>query len=467
MSFKGIITKKDNKTGVDLLAKVISPNKKKSEKHIVPVSIKANELDDYSCCVIDLNTLLSRLGNFYDLENLTENISLSYEGANKTQISYAVKNVGATNLSDYFNSKGIVTDRPKYGNGDAMGYLEITVQKHGKKVNSRVVIIIPSISAQEALENNTITQATLWERIKGGNVNGWTNIEKDLLMVTEYPVPSVSTEPIQIQWTVNDSTLSTAGTLGIYSDERLDSLTGKVERCSYTDGCSLVEYLGGNAEVKQPNASNALQNYVLIGGLTLTATLKLGEATKDIIYPCGIRSKYITNIEVRDAIVKLLQTDSNAALSVTPGAKYQWTSQESTQVRTLQAPFNGGNAMIRVLNNAGVEDFEFPDLHIGLGQCTAISFDYRIEPQTSDPDKQLAVIGTALDGGFKEVDDKTKELKVDYAEFKNLNDADCKIFTIVNAINITGYSGNGLTVGGAPATAVLNLKFRVDTSSMS
>ena len=37
MSFKGIVTRKDEDTGVNLLAKIVTPNKKRSTKKIFAV----------------------------------------------------------------------------------------------------------------------------------------------------------------------------------------------------------------------------------------------------------------------------------------------------------------------------------------------------------------------------------------------------------------------------------------------
>ena len=147
MAFIGLVTQKDKPTGVSLMAKVVTANKKKSAKKIFKVSVKPNALDDLSCCVIDHGTAVDKINGLQDVNKVTDDITLSYSGINGTTITYHIIDIEAPLLSHYLSEDGKVIKRPLYGEGDATGYIEITVSKGEDSVSSRIRTTVQSISA--------------------------------------------------------------------------------------------------------------------------------------------------------------------------------------------------------------------------------------------------------------------------------------------------------------------------------
>ena len=90
MAFIGLVTQKDKPTGVSLMAKVVTANKKKSAKKIFKVSVKPNALDDLSCCVIDHGTAVDKINGLQDMNNITDDITLPYTGINGTTVTYNI-----------------------------------------------------------------------------------------------------------------------------------------------------------------------------------------------------------------------------------------------------------------------------------------------------------------------------------------------------------------------------------------
>jgi len=161
MSFIGLVTRKEKDTGVSLMAKVVTKNKTKSAKKIFKVKVKANALDDFSCCVIDHATAVNKINTAQDMNGLTNDVIFSYNGINGTTITYRIIDIVAPLLSDYLGEDGKITNRPKYGEGNAAGYVEITVSKNEASLTSRIAATVKSITAQEVLSDTTFTQAAL------------------------------------------------------------------------------------------------------------------------------------------------------------------------------------------------------------------------------------------------------------------------------------------------------------------
>ena len=151
MSFVGLVTQKDKPTGVSLMAKVVTANKKKSAKKVFKVSVKPNALDEFTCCVIDHSTVVDKINSSQDMSQIVEDVNLIYSGINDTTVSYRIIDVSAPYLSTYLAEDGKINGRPKYGEGNASGYIEVTVSKNGKSVTSRVQASVKEITAEEVL----------------------------------------------------------------------------------------------------------------------------------------------------------------------------------------------------------------------------------------------------------------------------------------------------------------------------
>ena len=191
MSFKGIVTRKDKDTGVNLLAKIVTPNKKKSTKKIFSVKVKANSLSDFECCVIDVSAARSKIIKGINIADIRSDVPMSYYGENGTTISYKIIDIDndSPKLSKYLKSDGKLNGRPKYGEGDATGFIEIEAKKNAAKTSTRISVTILQTSATEILFNDTyFTHAIIWNIIRKTNAaystdessSGHKNIKADL-----------------------------------------------------------------------------------------------------------------------------------------------------------------------------------------------------------------------------------------------------------------------------------------------
>ena len=110
MSFIGIVTRKEETTGVELEAKIVTGNKKKSTKMRFPVQVKENAIDDYTRCMIDNATAKNKILAMNDTSSITTDItsSMMYSGENDTKTSYKIQNQGEPLLTNYLSDNGVV-----------------------------------------------------------------------------------------------------------------------------------------------------------------------------------------------------------------------------------------------------------------------------------------------------------------------------------------------------------------------
>ena len=145
MSFKGIVTRKQENTGVTLRAKIVTDNKKKSVKKDYKITILANDISDREACMRDLVNTQERLysQNIGNLDGTT-NLRLNTMGQYGTNILYEIINDGNfSNVSKYLNpNTGVISGRPLFGEKDASGAIKVTVSKNEEKVTGLVNIVI-------------------------------------------------------------------------------------------------------------------------------------------------------------------------------------------------------------------------------------------------------------------------------------------------------------------------------------
>lgn len=473
MSFVGLVTRKDKPTGVRLMAKVVTENKKKWAKKTFNVSVKAAGIDDMTCCILDHATAVEKIITTHDLSQLVDNVTLTYSGANGTTITYRIVDIDVPYLSTYMTDDGKVLGRPKFGEGDAVGHIEITVTKGDTgMVTSRIQTTVMAITAEEVLNSTTFTQAGLWALIGGANeayqqnseASGHNNILKPLSLVQSRSIPDMSTEPVTIKWSVVDETLPF--TTGIYTEPRINIETGAVTRCTYKEACTLIDVIpNATATVKVVGSTNnALQNRVRIGGLVLTATLTLGQVTRDVVFNCSTISKYITNEEVLDVVLNnlYLQTDDEG--------KYQYKTDGSSSYETLLAPTTGGTMTLTAFSNRGSELFEAPELKLGLGQIIGVTLEsvmYNYGTMTLFKETHPAIFVDAYNKGFnRNVDDTLAILTIDFDKLKDATEEQ-KRFTCGIKIGVSGYSATGDEIGGGSTTADRTASFQIDTSKIA
>lgn len=470
MSFIGLVTRKEKDTGVSLMAKVVTKSKKKSAKKILKVKVKANALDDFSCCVIDHAAIVNKINSSQDMSQIVNDIVFSYNGANGTTITYRIIDINAPSLSTYLGEDGKINGRPKYGEGDATGYIEITVTKNDASLTSRIMTTVKSVAAEEVLNDAMFSQSSLWASIKGLNDsyqqgNEWSghnNIAYPLKLIESKDVSALSTEPIAIEWSVTDDTLTYASASNIYNEARIDTTDGSINRPSYKDACKLVDTISGVYVKVIGSNTNSLQNRVRIGGLTLTAKLILGDASKNIVFACSTISKYLTNEEVMDVVL------ANIAVIKEDGSKISYKTASDSSYESLIAPKDGGTYTLKTYGNRGSETFQSSDLKLGAGDIIGVTITNEVlEYNGSTTYSDTALLASAFGGGFQADDGDTyMKLVIDYDALKNADSAKKK-FACGAKISVAGYSANGTTPGGSPLMNSKYAQFVIDTSSIS
>lgn len=480
MSFVGLVTRKEEDTGVTLLAKVVTPNKQRSAKKTFKVKVKANSLDDYSCCVIDHATAKSKIENSQDLDNLISDISLPYNGVNGTSISYKVVNTGSKfPLSDYLAEDGKLLGRPKFepdSSGVASGYLEISVTKGNAIVQSRILITIKSITADEILAREDLfNDNILWQRIRGANDstfvkgNEWSgnnNIHSSLSLIKEIDASDLSTTKVSIAWEVNDTIKDTIdGEDGFGESPRIDISNGSIIRPSYKSACTLVGKHSNVKVIGDSSSSTSVQNRrVRIGGITLTATLSLGEAKKVITFDCSTLSKYITNKEIMDVVEK------NLFVQKPNGQTIKYKQQYDSSYEDIVATSSGGKYKLKALGNtASMDLFEDSELYLSIGQISGVSFNHTLKTGDGNNTYDIIVAAQVFGSGFK-VDEELGEtysvLEIDFDAMKDQSPENHS-FSISTNVAVTGYSGDGITLGGAPQYLDRYMQIKVNTDAIT
>lgn len=467
MSFVGLVTRKDKTTGVSLMAKVVTSNKKKSAKKIFKVSVKANALDDFTCCVLDHSSTVSKINSSQDMSQVIEDISLIYSGIHDTTISYRIINVGEPYLSSYLGEDGKVRKRPKYGEGDAAGYIEITVSKNDKSVTSRIQAAVKEIAPSEVLNDAIFTHAVMWQLIRGLNDpyqqgsewSGHNNISNPLKFIKTKAVDELSVEPVNITWSVKDDTLTYSG--DIYTKARIDIETGEITRPAYKEACSLVDTISGINIKVIGSDSNALQNRVRIGGITLTCKLTIGGVSKEISFNCSTVSKYITNQEIMNVVL------ANIYINTQQDTRILYKDISDSSFFTITAPSSGGTYTLRAFGNRGSETFEAPELKLRAGDIIGVTITNTVLDYNGSSDYQdTALLVNAFNSGFQSDEGDTySKLIIDFDAIKDAAE-DKKKFACGVSISIAGYSATGENAGGSSLNIKRYAQIKLDTSAI-
>ena len=474
MSFVGLVTQKDEPTGVSLMAKVVTANKKKSTKKVFDVSVKANSLNDFSCCVIDHATIVDKLNSLYDMSQIVDDITLIYSGIHDTDVSYRIIDTVSPILSNYLGEDGKIIERPKYGNGDATGFIEVTVSKGEAEITSRIQVSVKSITVEEVLSDQTFTQSVLWSLIRGQNDpyqqgsewSGHNNISSKLRLISEKSIPELSDKPVVITWSVQDNTLLYANE--IYTTPRINVETGEIGKCSYKEACTLVDNIPGITVKVIGSDNNILQNRVRIGGIVLTATLSISgsEVTKGVVFNCSTISKYLTSQEICDVVL------ANIHITTQQDKDIFYKSAGDSSFNTIIAPASGGTYTLKAFGNRGSETFEAYDLKLKVGDIISVSLtnkvlDFNGSNNYEDTAKNANLLYSAFNGGFQNDEGEIySKLIINFDELKDATDTD-KQFACGIVISISGYSSSGDTPGGSPLMIQRYAQIKIDTSAMN
>ncbi len=372
VGFIGFVTRKDKDTGVNLLAKIVTPNKKRALNKLVRVKVKANALDDYSCCVIDHAAMKKIIESSQDLENVNESFQFLYNGEHGTSINYSIEKLDdSSTINKYLSEDGTLNGRPKYstsGAADAVGYIRITVTKNDAEVSSRIMVRIKGMNADEVLHSEKIyneykssLDEFLWDRIAvyEGSENdlyankGYLNISSQLLFTNAATinVPDLSEVPITCEWSVD---LDEVGEYMKSSSENFPGLYqlktgggsricidkdspdyGKVYQPSYKTACDILTTGNRYATLMDIGETEARGRRFRIGKggpdavngrLRLRAKLMLGDADPvEVTYMCATTSKTMNSEEVSNFVKGIMQI----------GLNDNWTATGSEPINIL------------------------------------------------------------------------------------------------------------------------------------
>lgn len=452
MSFIGIVTRKEEVTGVELEAKVVTANKKKSTKFRRPVQVKANAIDDYTRCMMDNATAKNRILAMNDTSAIITDItaSMMYSGENDTKTSYKIQNQGEPFLSDFLSDNGAIVGRPKLGQEDAVGTLEITTKRGDSVVVSRIPIAVKQITALEVLEHKKLTMENIWNSyVRGANApysnsenSGTKNVKSKLNLISNVKLSDVADIPVTVEWEIEDTTIPYAG--GAYTSARIDD-NGNVTRPAYSDACTLFEAMPTYMKLLREGSANSGRNiYYRIGGISLVATLKIDSFEKKFTYDCATISKYLTNKEIIDKVAGYKEgaTEILGQIAlIKPDLKLiKYTEAGST----LSIPDSAEEYIIRAyrtgvymaLPEYGLTDgIDGVDINNVLKAYDGISY---YTPATE-------VFGGDF---FHDEDVNYDYLKINCSELKE-QDPEWMKFACVAEITVSGYSKDGLSPGGA------------------
>lgn len=325
MSFKGIVTRKDKETGVDLLAKIVTESKKKSAKKTYRVRVASNGLSDAESCsraVILKKEEVSKAGPG-GADDLTVSINLNVLGAFGTTLTYKITNDNPEHpLTDYLSANGTLLGYPIFGDGDATGKLYITASKGEASITAIVPITVKAYTAESIIYDETIiNKSALWRAMTTNSEYMLANNKITFLSTWEpwklLPVKP-SNQPITVSYAVEDKAVSGIG------QARIDSNTAGAKTVYCPSYSELMALIGSSpeftvSEYKDPSQAGKTSKNLKCSGLIVTATLTLGEASIVFEYDITTRSVPLTNKEVVDAIESLSEVPTprgNKASSV-------------------------------------------------------------------------------------------------------------------------------------------------------
>lgn len=468
MSFIGIVTRKEETTGVDLEAKIVTGNKKKSARKRFPVRVKENAIDDYTRCMIDNATAKNKILAMNDTSAVIADLtpSMMYSGENDTKTSYKVQNQGVPLLSEFLSDNGTVLGRPKLGKADATGTLEITTKRGDAVVISRIPITIKQITELEVLNHEKLSAANLWNTyVRGGNgafsnsqSSGTKNIKSKLNLIRNVLLNDVADVPVNIEWTITDNTLIYNG--GIYTEPRIDA-EGKIERPTYTDACTMYASMPTYMTfLREGGASSGRNISYRIGGITLEATLTLNSYEAKVTYDCATLSKYLTNKEVMNKVAGSGANTASALISIlTPD--YDKVIKYIDNA-TLILPDSLTEYKLRTYHT-GVK-LSIPEYGLtGAEGVGGVDIDSYIKAYNGT---DAYVPATEVFGGDFQLDDD-----VNY-EFVNININELKAqdpqwmkFSCVSVVKVSGYSSDGLSTSGANEEVTRTAKIAITLQS--
>lgn len=487
MSFIGIVTRKEQDTGVTLEAKIVTPNKKKAARQKFKVRVKKTGLSDYECCVLDQATVRGKLTVQQDLTAVKEDINFTYNGENGTKIKYTIENTAEPRLTDYLGEDGKLIARPKYGQNDASGYIVMTVEKGKESISTKIRVTIKQILEQEVLACPNIRESSLWNAIRGENAqwandlsSGHKNIFYNLKLIStssqllasdREAINALTDTPIQITWEVVDNAINS-----VITQDRISS-SGVLFTPSYKDACTLI----GTTLDAVLVGTTQYNKRVRIGGLTLKATFTVGGKTKTVFFDCSTCSKYITNKEVADyaqnKVDVILGDDLDGELK---NKRLRYRELTDSEFETIVIPSTVTDKLYIGLpcSTTALQSCEIEELNLSQGQVD-YTFTHKIctfkeitpYDDTDSVFSATAITNTSRDDnehfGPSEARSTRWALSIDVKKLKGLSVSTKKNFTIETTVSATRYTKDGTSESaGGGETIKLYCHIKLDDSQI-
>lgn len=284
-NFIGKVTRHSEKAGVTLRARVTSPSKNVTAYKDFRCMVKASGLSDEQAVITDLNYITNRLlAN--GVTGIRQNLStyMPKTGPNDTDVTYTV--IGEE-ITDYFNSDGVVIKRPAYGEPAVVGTLYIYVTKNEAAAGREITISVDPYSIGEVKES--IADTITWDKIRGLNwaesteeeTNGPSNVIFPLQLMPEIKSDLIS-KPIKVVWEIQKDVLNE-----LFEDK--DRITikengeGEILRPKYYDMYqakeSYYEYQSNMVICQNKIESTTSKTYIRLGGIVLTASFEIIDPT--------------------------------------------------------------------------------------------------------------------------------------------------------------------------------------------
>lgn len=459
MSFIGIVTRKEQDTGVTLEAKIVTPSKKKAIRQRFKVKVKKTGLTDYECCVLDQATIRNKFNVQQDLTAVKEDINFTYNGENGTRIEYSIENTGEPRLTDYLGEDGKIISRPKYGQNDASGYIVMTVKKGIESLTTKIRVTIKQTLVQEVLASAIIKDSSLWNAIRGMNAqwandssSGHKNIfynlnlienSNQLLASDRAAIAELTNTPIEITWAITDNAINS-----VITQSRIDE-GGNIFIPAYKDVCTLLNTSADAVLV----GTTQYNKRIRMGGLILKATFTLGEESKTITFDCSTCSKYITNKEVID----FAQSNTDIILGNDMNKHLSYRMLTDSSYETVVIPSSASDSQFYIglaCGTTALESYEIEELALNVGQVD-YTFTHRICEfrKTNAYDDADGIFSSTVITNTSREDTEhfgpsaarsTRwPLIIDVAKLKALSTLDKKSFTVETTVAATRYTKDG------------------------
>lgn len=477
MSFKGIVTRKEKDTGVTLLAKVVSPNKKKSTKKQYKIRVIANGMSDREACNRDLIWMKN---NFYEqgVVDLQSSLNFIPIGQYGTNIAYNIVNDSVdVPLTDFLDKNtGKLLGKPVFGQGDATGRIQIIVSKGQETLTGVVAVVIKAYTAFEVLHNsNTVNATGLWTAIANGNspyylLNGKVTLIQSWEPWKGSPLPP-SNEPIGVSWKIEDKLVS----LGIVTSPRVSTSSNLVSCPDYTVISTALQAnkLGNVNVIEGISPSYSEYSKVLkMDGLTLQATLTLGSETV-VLEPFSVYTNTLplTNEEVMSEVesqVEVLNNGNSESLLfrvysgsgnnngedlggyIIKGSNVL-EKDDREQITRIDASRFGTTVAIRILSSQSLSRVVLNNLQIGQGKFAGTVANADINGPvlafngTDSYSINPIVTQSVFDWATREEVTKDTLLIINLATLKELvesGETDAVYFCVKQTLRISQYDGS-------------------------